>query len=57
MAPSDKAQARNWYDQAIKWMAHNPKDDDLAHFRDEAAALLGFPKPSLQKGKEVAPQK
>jgi serine/threonine protein kinase/Flp pilus assembly protein TadD len=52
----DKAQARNWYDQAIKWMEHKPKDDDLDHFRDEAAALLGFAKPSLPTGREVPPE-
>jgi uncharacterized protein HemY len=53
----EKAEARQWYDRAIEWMKHNPKDDELDPFHAEAAALLGFPDPSLQKGKEAAPQK
>jgi tetratricopeptide (TPR) repeat protein len=38
----NKAEARKWYDQAIKWMEKNqPKDGQLRRYRAEAAELLG----------------
>ena len=37
-----KTQARSWYDKAVPWMErHQPKNEELIRFRDEAAALLG----------------
>ena len=36
-----KTQARSWYDKAVPWMErHQPKNEELIRFRDEAAALL-----------------
>jgi len=38
----DKAEARKWYDQAVAWMDKNqPENEQLRHFRAEAAKLLG----------------
>jgi len=38
----EKDKAREWYDQAVKWMEKNaPKHPELIRFRDEASALLG----------------
>jgi serine/threonine protein kinase/tetratricopeptide (TPR) repeat protein len=37
----DRDQARRWYARAVAWMEQNhSKDEELLHFRDEAAALL-----------------
>jgi tetratricopeptide (TPR) repeat protein/serine/threonine protein kinase len=37
----NKDQARRRYDQAVRWMdRHAPNDEELRHFRTEAAALL-----------------
>jgi tetratricopeptide (TPR) repeat protein len=39
----DKQQARTRYDRAVQWMDRNkPSDEELRHFRAEAAALLGI---------------
>src|SRR5262249_23609749 len=41
----DKAEAREWYDPASRWMEENKTDDEeLRFFRDEAAELLGIEK-------------
>jgi eukaryotic-like serine/threonine-protein kinase len=38
----DRAGAREWYDEAVRWMDQNqPKDAELVRFRAEAADLLG----------------
>jgi superkiller protein 3 len=38
----DKKDARQWYDRAVAWMEKNqPKNEELARFRTEAAELLG----------------
>jgi tetratricopeptide (TPR) repeat protein len=40
-----KADARKWYDQAVKWMEKNqPKNEELARFRAEAETLLELKK-------------
>jgi tetratricopeptide (TPR) repeat protein len=40
-----KTEARSWYDKAVPWMEkHQPKNEELIRFRDEAAALLGVNK-------------
>jgi tetratricopeptide (TPR) repeat protein len=37
-----KEEARQWYDKAVVWMDENkPDDEELRHFRREAAELLG----------------
>ena len=37
----NKVEAREWYDQAVKWMEKNqPKDEELRRFRAEASELL-----------------
>jgi tetratricopeptide (TPR) repeat protein len=39
----DKQQARTGYDRAVQWMDKNkPTNEELRHFRAEAAALLGI---------------
>jgi tetratricopeptide (TPR) repeat protein len=49
----EKEKARAWYDQAIAWMdKHNPKDEVLKRFRDEAAALLGLAKATDKQKKK-----
>jgi uncharacterized protein HemY len=54
----DKAQARQWYDQALRWMQqHKPADEELRRFRPEAAALLGLPDPPTPPGPEAPPAK
>ena len=38
----EKSEARTWYDQSVDWMDKNkPNDQELLHFRVEAAELLG----------------
>jgi uncharacterized protein HemY len=38
----EKAEARKWFDKAVKWMDKNlPQNEELRRFRAEAAALLG----------------
>src|SRR5205807_331524 len=38
----DRAEARRWYDLAVRWMErHQPRDEELLRFRAEAAGLLG----------------
>jgi serine/threonine protein kinase len=42
----DKAQARRWYDQAVKWIEREgPTSDELARCRYEVHAMLGLPLP------------
>jgi hypothetical protein len=42
----NKEQARQWYEQACKWMDKNkPADEELKGFRNDAATLLGILKP------------
>ena len=37
----DQAQARQWFDQAVKWMdKYQPKNEELGRFRAEAEALI-----------------
>jgi tetratricopeptide (TPR) repeat protein len=50
----EKKKARDFYDQAVVWMAeHDPQADELKRLRGEAAELLGIPKTSaVQKDKE-----
>jgi tetratricopeptide (TPR) repeat protein len=37
----NKTEARNWYDQAVRWMEKNqPTNEELSRFRTEAAELL-----------------
>jgi tetratricopeptide (TPR) repeat protein len=37
----NRAEARTWFDRAVKWMERNkPRDDDLRRFRAEAEVLL-----------------
>jgi serine/threonine protein kinase/tetratricopeptide (TPR) repeat protein len=39
----DKEKARTWFDKAVQWMDKNqPKNEELSHFRAEAAELLGI---------------
>jgi eukaryotic-like serine/threonine-protein kinase len=41
----NKEAARQRYDQAVQWMEkHQPKNEELRRFRDEAAELLGLQK-------------
>ena len=38
-----KDEARQWYNRAVEWMEKNqPEDEELRHFRAEAAELLGM---------------
>ena len=40
-----KPEARKWYDRAVQWMKkRKPNDEELRHFRTEAAELLRNPK-------------
>jgi hypothetical protein len=40
-----KEKARQWYDRATRWMDKNqPRNEELASFRAEAAQLLGVDK-------------
>jgi serine/threonine protein kinase/Flp pilus assembly protein TadD len=53
----DKSKARQWYDRAVRWMDQNkPQDEQLRHFRDEAATLLGIMVAPSQKN-EAQPAK
>jgi uncharacterized protein HemY len=41
----DKEKARQWYDRATRWMDKNKAtDEELRHFREEAAQVLGVDK-------------
>ena len=41
----DKEQAGAWYDRAVQWMEkHQPQNDELRRFRQEAEELLGITK-------------
>ncbi len=41
----DKEKARHWYDRATRWMDKNqPRNEELASFRAEAAQVLGVDK-------------
>jgi superkiller protein 3 len=41
----EKDEARKWYNQAVAWMEkHQPKNEEMVHFRAEAAELLGIDK-------------
>jgi tetratricopeptide (TPR) repeat protein len=54
----DKDKARQWYGRAVRWMEKNrPRDEELARFRAEAAALLGLPEVLPVPTKEVPPDK
>ena len=54
----NKAEARQFYDQAVEWMEQNqPDNGELACFRAEAAELLEAGDTSMQNGKEVVPAK
>jgi Tfp pilus assembly protein PilF len=50
------AQARPWYDRAVRWLEENrPGDEELGRFRAEAAALLVRPGPP--PARQVPPDK
>jgi WD40 repeat protein/serine/threonine protein kinase len=56
----DKDQARTWFDKAVEWSVKNqPKNEELLHFRAEAAELLGIteprPTPDKQPPDDQAP--
>ncbi len=40
-----RKEARQWFDQAVSWIARNTSDDELRRFHAEAAELLGLPGP------------
>jgi Flp pilus assembly protein TadD len=42
-----KGEARQWYEKGLQWMKdHNPKNDELIRFQDEARNTLGIEEPS-----------
>jgi uncharacterized protein HemY len=51
----DKEKARQLYDKAVAGMDKNKPQEELRHFRAEAAALLGIEQ--QPKGKETSPRK
>ena len=52
-----KDQARQWYDKAAAWMEkRRPHDEQLIHFRAEAAALLGVNPPMGEAKPKPAPE-
>jgi serine/threonine protein kinase len=54
----EKDEARTWYDKAIRWMDKNhANEEEFAHFRAEATALIGIQNPANSKAKEdVSPK-
>ncbi|HEX8199404.1 MAG TPA: tetratricopeptide repeat protein, partial [Isosphaeraceae bacterium] len=49
----EEDRARSWYDKAVAWMEENqPNNEELRHFRAEAAALIGAV-PSMPDGIEA----
>jgi tetratricopeptide (TPR) repeat protein len=53
----DAVAARKWYDRAVQWMDKNrPQDEELRHFRAEAAALLGIEEEPLKKQSAINEQ-
>jgi len=54
----NKDQACTWFDKAVSWMEKNkPKDEELARYRAEAAALLGLSAPPKSKSIADSPRK
>jgi tetratricopeptide (TPR) repeat protein/tRNA A-37 threonylcarbamoyl transferase component Bud32 len=54
----DKAAARKWYDQAVRWMDKNQsKNEQLRRFQAEAAELLGVQEPGPTVGSQPLPKK
>ena len=46
----DKAAARKWYDQAVRWMETNkPQNEELLRFRAEAQELLKIERKPVPK--------
>jgi serine/threonine protein kinase len=48
--------AREWFNQAVAWIARNKSDDELRRFHAEAAALLGLPGPESVEGTKKVEQ-